>query len=242
MGLLVGCNVIWRTQPNVRVETRIEGDVSTTLYHTPAGTVSASQRTHVGRIADGGTIHMDRLIRGVKDYDPVISMIEDTEFHLDRASYDNTVRDLGGDGIVRSGGLTPPYLSSMGYLRLEDWTYTQYDHPTQFARLLSALERQQEKLLPLVVDSPTELLVCGSTHDGYGPGRYREHALPFYERTIPQLRAAGKICSIHAHNSQLRLYAELLAETGVQVIEASRRPLFRTCPSQKRARCGATRR
>lgn len=233
MGLLVGCNTIWRTQPNVRVETRMEGDVSITLYHTPAGTVSASKKTHVGRIADGGTVHVDRLIRRVEDYDPVIFMIEDTEFHLDSAAYENTVRDLGGDGIVRSSGLTPPYLSTMGYFRLEDWSYTQYDYPDQFARLLSALERQQERLLPFVVDSPTELLVCGSTHDGYGPGRYREHALPFYERTIPQLRAAGKICSIHAHNSQLRLYAELLAQTGVQVLEAYTPPPISDLPIEE---------
>jgi hypothetical protein len=233
MGLLVGCNVIWRTQPNVRVETRTEGDVSVTLYHTPAGTVSSSERTHVGRIADGGTVHVDRLIRKVEDYAPVIFMIEDTEFHLDRASYENTVRDLGGDGLVRSAGLTPPYLSSMRYFSLENWSYTQYDHPTQFARLLSALERQQEKLLPLVLQSPVELLVCGSTHDGYGPDRYREHALPFYKRIIPQLQVADKICSIHAHNSQLRLYAGLLAETGVQVIEAYTPPPISDLPIEE---------
>jgi hypothetical protein len=210
MGLLVGCSAVWQTQPHMRVETRIEGDVRTTLYHTPAGTVSASQKTHVGRIADGGTIRVDRMIRGVEDYDPVIYMVEDTEFHLDSASYDNTVRDLGADGIVRSSGVTPPYLSSMGYFRLEDWSYTQYDHPDRFARLISALERQQERRFPFVLDSPVELLSCGATHDGYGPEPYRAHALPFYEQYIPRLKAANKICSIHAHNSQLRLYAHLL--------------------------------
>jgi hypothetical protein len=230
MGLLVRRSAVWQTQPSVSVETRIEGNVTKTLYHTPVGTVSVSQRTHVGRIADGGTIRMDRMIRQVSDYDPVIHMIEDTQFHLDGSSYDNNVRDLGGDGMVRGAGLTPPYLNSMRYFGLEDWSYAQYDHPHQFARLISALEKQQEQLLPFAIDSPAELLSCGATHDGYGPERYRTHALPFYQKYIPQLKAAGKICSIHAHNSQLSLYADLLAETGVQVIEAYTPPPISDLP------------
>ena len=230
MGLHVGGKAIWRTQPHVRVESRVEGDVSRTLYHTPEGTVSASRRTHVGRIADGGTVHLERMIRRVEDFDPVTYMIEDTVFHLDSQSYFDAVRDLGGDAIIRGGGLTPPYLNSMRYFGLEDWCYAQYDHPGPFARLVSALEREQERLLPFVVDSPIEYLSCGSTHDGYGAERYRTHAVPFYQEVVPQLKAAGKICSIHAHNSQLRLYADLLAQTGVQVIEAYTPPPISDLP------------
>jgi hypothetical protein len=220
MGLCLRCRAVWSETTEVAVEHKTEGDISRVIYHTPVGSVGQAARTHVGRISDGESVATEWLIKEVADYQPAIFMIEHTIFHADYEGFLAHVRDIGSDGIVRLDGLSPPYDGTSSYFSLEGWAVGQREHPEQFAQLLAALERRAERLLPLVLAAPGELTSLGSLSGIYGPKQYRQYVVPFYRRYAPQLRAGGKLCALHAHNSNLSAFKDLVGQTGVPVVEA----------------------
>ncbi len=220
MGLCLRRSGVWWERPDVGVEQRTDGDLSYAIYHTPKGSVRSARRTHVGRISDGESIEAEWMIKEVADFEPVIFMLENTVFHANYDSFLAEVRDVGSDGIVRFDGMGPPYDRTEGCFSLEDWAQMQHEHPEEFARLLAAAARQVERLAPLVMEAPAELVSLGSLSGIYGPRQYERYALPFYEKYVPEARAAGKITTLHAHNSNLSVFAELVGRTGVPVIEA----------------------
>jgi len=231
MGLCLRRAVIWSECPNVDVEIKAERDITTTVYHTPDGDVWTRERTHLGRIGDDTSSLLDGMIKGVEDYDPAIFMIEDTVFHVDESIYSDTALEVGVDGIISDRGLWPPYDATSRYFGYDygivnphqgivNWIYEQQHHPGHFARLLEALERREERRFQSVVASPVRLISLGSLDGHYGPERWREHVLPFYEKYVPRLQAEGKICVLHAHASNLAAYRDAIAQTGVYVVEA----------------------
>lgn len=226
MGLLLRRPVVWSERPNVRVERAVEGDIETTTYHTPVGSVFTRRRQHLSRTHGGRSTEIEGLIKGVEDIDTVIFMVEDTVYHADPAAYVDANRDVGQDGIVRITGPSAPYdraLGDFGYSTAEglnNWVYTQMDHPDHLQALIDAYARDVQKLLPFVVDSPGELVALGSVNGLYGPRQFQEHVLAFYQEVVPYLQSRGKICTCHAHLPQLASHAELLRATGARVIEA----------------------
>ena len=95
------------------------------------------------------------------------------------------------------------------------------DHPDHFARLLEAQERFEERRLQLVADSPAEFIGFGWLEGLWGPEQFRKYELPFYQKWVPYLQSRGKICALHCDATRnLRAYAEVIAETGVDVVEA----------------------
>jgi hypothetical protein len=230
MGLCLRVPTVWAATPNVAVENRTEGNTAVTIYHTPGGDVSTRTRGHVGRIAGSGGIEAEGMIRTVEDFDPVISMIEDTVFYYDDGPYRNAVRDVGRDGIVRDWGIdprfeSPPYGATRRYFGevygLERWVYAQRDYPDHFARLLDAHTRMEERRLQLVAQSPAEFMAFGWMEGLWGPDEFRRYELPFYREWVSYLQSRGKICALHCDATKnLSRFAELIAQTGVAVVEA----------------------
>lgn len=231
MGLCLRRPVIWCEYPHVDTQVQSEAHISTITYRTPMGDVSVRQRTHVGYMRDDVSCQMDGLIKDVGDYGPVIFMIEDAVFHVDTRLYAGATSDIGADGIVRDSGPRPPYDEASRYFGynygvinphqgLVNWIYHQEHHAGHFARLLAALQEQQKRRLEAVLASPVDFVSLGSLDGHYGPERWREHVLPFYKESVPTLRSAGKVCALHAHARGLTIYKDLIAETGVDVVEA----------------------
>jgi hypothetical protein len=220
MGLCARRSSIRSTTPDVWVESHTNGDIIENIYHTPVGDVSTKRRTHLGRISDSGSVQLEWMIKDVKDYEPVIFMIENSTFSPNEEGYYKPVRDLGADGIVRGSGLTAPYDSSEGYFGLFKWGTEQYDHPQHFSRLLQALEKRAERMFPYIINSPADFIAFGGLSGSYSPREYERYILPFYKNYVPLLREKGKICAMHAHASNLWGFKDLIGQTGVDVIEA----------------------
>jgi len=220
MGLCLRRQGIWSEMPDVEVEQKTEGAIAYTIHHTPKGSVRSAWRTHVGRISDGESIEAEWMIKEVADFEPVIFMVENTVYHADYEGFLAHARDVGTDGIVRLEGPGPAYDSSEEFFSLEDWAQAQHDWPEEFGRLMDALGRRLVRMMPLVLEAPGEFVSVGSLSGIYGPRQYEEYALPFYKEYVPQLVEAGKIPALHAHNSNLTAFGELVKETGVPVVEA----------------------
>jgi len=225
MGLCYRCSTVWPQMPNVGVETQERDDITTITYHTPEGDVSVRTQRHSERLTTGGgTIQLDGMIKGVKDYDPVIFMIEDTTYYTDTSNYSDLRRDLGSDGVIWENGFEPPYNATQGYFGayhgLEKWIYDQIDYPDHFAELLKALERRAERMYPLLAESPADVIGLGDFQGNYSPKDFERLVLPFYEKYVPLLQTGGRICKIHAHASNLNGFKGVLKRTGVDMMDA----------------------
>jgi len=220
MGFCVRCGTVWSEQPNVSIETIVNGNAVTTVYKTPEGEVSTRVKTHLGRGIESQQLH--GLIRSEADYDAVICMIDDTIYHEDYGDFDHAVRDLGCDGIVRGSGIEPSYYESVWFYwpSLSDWVVAQYKYKQEFQKLLRALERRTERLLPLIIDSPAEFISFGGISGHYGPAQFEKYDLPFYQKYTRILKGKGKICAAHAHSSNLKSLKHLIGKTDLAVIEA----------------------
>jgi hypothetical protein len=226
MGLVVRKPTVWAATPRVPVEERIEGELSVFIYHTPKGDLRAAYKQHSGRLyIEEAGICVEGLLKGLPDYEPLIYMIEDTEFRVDNSLFTDTVRDLGADGLFTEYGCAEtPY----GYARylfgessgFDKWVFEQADHPREFARLLEAINAREERRMQLIAESPSEYIRLGDIDGSWGPEVVRRHDLPFIKKWVPYLQSRGKILCVHAHAINLAFFKDLVAEMGYNVVEA----------------------
>jgi hypothetical protein len=228
MGVCKRISTISASMPNVSIEQRVDGDTTLSIYHTPEGDVCTRSKGGLGRINDAQVVEVEGMIKEVKDYDPVIFMLDDTTFSIDNSVYYDNVRDLGTDGIVRDFALdyeAAPYGATRRYFgeinSLERWVFAQMDHPDHFAALLEAQTRRDERRLTLMADSPAEFLGLGWFEGIWGPAQFKKYELPFYQKWVSELQSKGKICALHCDATKnMRAYQDLIAKVGFKVIEA----------------------
>jgi hypothetical protein len=226
VGLVVRKPTVWGATPNVTAEKKIEGEVTVTIYHTPLGDVREGHIQHAGRLyIDEAGFCVEGLFKSVADYDPIIFMIEDTQFHINNSLYYDTVRDLGGDGLFTEfASAMTPYGATRyvfgGSVGFDRWIYEQADHPEQFERLFQALVNREECRMQLVGESPGEYVRVGDIDGSWGPEVVKRYDLPFLKKWIPYLQSKGKICGIHAHALNLAYFKDLIAQMGFDVVEA----------------------
>lgn len=233
MGLLKRVEEIWSSIPGLQEEHTVHDDEFHITSHTPVGSVSAAWKGHVGRIDDRGEVQTAWMIKRKEDFAPVFFMVDNTQFHADYAVIQDNARDLGEDGLVRGSGLGPPYDSLEYYFGLVNWSYAQSDYPGLVEQLYEKLCEKEARLAPFVLDSPAEYVSFGSLSGSYSPRQFKRYTLPFYQKYIPLLKQRGKICALHAHNSNLLAFKDVLHDTGVQVIEAYTPPPLSDCPIQE---------
>lgn len=230
LGLVLPREVVWCEYPHVEMDVQTNGDIVTTLYHTPAGTLSQRQRRNLGPLPDGCCATLDGLIKGPGDYAAARYLAEDALWHVDAGAYNDVSFEIGGDGVVRCQGPRPAYEVSLSLYggfhgavqqrqALVRWAAEQDRFAEGFAQLLAAIEAQEERQLAAVLSSPAWWVTLGQNDGVLGPARRREHVLPFYQRVTPQLHGAGKVASLHAHATNLRSFGGLIAETGVDLVE-----------------------
>jgi hypothetical protein len=225
MGLLIRLATVCEETPNVSTEVKLEGNTILTIYHTPIGDITTRSRKHIRRISDDNILlDLDGLIKGVKDYDLVIFLIDDTKFSFDPDIYLDAGSDVGQDGLVRDVAMNPPYGLSRylfgGSTGMNLWSYEQFDHPDHFDRLMAALIRREERRLELSIQSPAKLFSFGDLDGTWGPENVIKYDLPLLKKWVPRFQEAGKKCSLHAHALNLHLFKDLIAEIRFDVIEA----------------------
>ena len=231
MGLVLPRSVVWSEHPHVEIEDQAQGDIETTTYHTPQGTLFQRHLRNLGALPDSACGVVDGLLSSPGDYAAMTAMAEDAIFHVDPSQANDTDFEIGADGVVRCEGPRAPYdLACEAYgcyrgapqMRREliRWAAEQESNAQAYSQLLEALGRQEEKRLEAVLDTKVQWVSLGRLDGLYGPARWREHVLPYYQEVVPRLHTAGKQVSLHAHAANLGAFKALIAETGVDLVEA----------------------
>ena len=221
----------WSGWPNVKFKTRTEGAVETTIWETPAGTVSSQRRTFLSRVVSAGRSRIEvARVEDVEDLDAVIYAIEDEAFYRDDVQYDYLQYDLGQDYLIKVAGPCEPYETSFIYFDdgtprgLEIWRSVQRDHPDRFAALLKALERREERRFDVIAGAPGEVVCLRGLSNRCDPEAFRQRALPFLRRYVALLHEGNKVLCLKTHATDLSAYVDLIPATGVDVIDGFNPP------------------
>jgi len=230
MGLVLPREVVWLEYPHVQLDQQTTGDIATTLYHTPSGTLRQRRRLNLGRLPDSACATLDGLIAGVADYEAAAFVLQDAVYHVDASTYNDTALEIGADGVVRCQGPRPAYEVSLelygaypGAVQARRaqalWAAEQERFPREFERLLEAAERQQYRCMEAAAASPVPWIALGRIDGMPSAERLAARVLPFYRQAVPRLKAAGKVTSLHAHAGNLRSFVDLIGESGVDIVE-----------------------
>ena len=220
LGIVGGCGLCKTSMPNVRVETRTEGDYVYTTYHTPVGEASSKIRTGLKFQSPGGSAIVEHPIKGIEDIEVIRYMFEDVVYEPDYDSYGQLESELGVDGVITSGiGYTPLMEIIINQMGFKTFAMTLVRHPEAIDELVEAFGRKQIELLKILADSPVEIIGLGDNIDGVfvSPSLFEKYLLPYYNKYAELLR--GKVIMSHM-DGRLRVLKKLIANTKLDVIEA----------------------
>lgn len=222
LGIVSGCSVCKSSAPNVRVETRTEGDYVYATYHTPVGKASSVIRTGLKFQSPGGSAIVEHLVKGIDDIKVLKFMIEDTVYEPDYENYGQLEDEIGSDGIVTSGiGYTPLMEIIINQMGFKTFATMLFRHPEAVEELVEVLGRKQTEALRILADSPVEIVSLGDNIDGVfvSPHLFEKYLLPYYNEYSSLLKGKGKVVMSHM-DGRLRVLKDLIAKTKLDVIEA----------------------
>ncbi len=198
------------------------------IYQTPVGDIS--HEVCVGSMRTSSLdwkVPATSLIKDVQDYQPLIYMVDDTVFHLDCNVFGLMDEDLGDDGILHMIAGLPPYVESQYMLGLTHWSYERHDHPAQFASLLEALERRNDRYMAKLAQMDAfQMVYLGDMSDNLGPQDYEQYMLPYFQKYAALFRDAGKKCGIHIHAKLLKRQKEVLKKMAPDFLESYTPPPY----------------
>lgn len=208
--------VIWRSEiRDVEVRTRRPGEMETvTEYVTPAGSVTERFRTtdclRRNAIQDA---QVEFVLKRREDYRVVEHIIQHTHYLPAFEQYEQYEREVGDDGypMVNCGDCPfHHWLRTLvgydrGYYHLSDYT-------GEAERLLDVLtDSFRRRVWPLMLDSPARLLMHGHhlSSQMTPPPLFERYILPYYRELSSQMRARGKVLTLHADNDTRQILGHI---------------------------------
>ena len=201
----------------------MEGDLSTTQYHTPYGTLTCRDRMSVElRDAAGTAARIEYPFKGLQDYDALRFFVEHTQVVDNYEAYGRFVNDIGIDGLaVPYTGHLAAHQLMIFFMGYETFYYQLHDHPTQLETLIGALTEQQRQILILAAGCPAQAIEVGGNYDEQmtPPPIFDTFFAPFYREAREILTRGDKVLVVHG-DGEMRVLLEKLMACGIQVVEA----------------------
>jgi len=207
----------------VEITSRREGNLLTTEYHTPVGSVRTVTRfsEELDRQGLPGRI-IEYPLKEPRDYRVWEWIVENTYWVPNYEAYEAYDKEIGGDGLpmVQVGDVPfHEFLENLaGY---EHGFFHLQDYPREVKHLLGLMtEVQKERLWPVLGDSPARLLLHGLhlSSQFTPPPLFRRYVLPYYEELMPFLHERGKAVAMHADNDT-SLILDLIEQAGWDMVE-----------------------
>ena len=198
----------------VKVESRFDGPLKTTVYETPQGTLREVTRHGY---------HIEYPVKGPEDMIVMAYVLDHTEFLFDAHAFEVADRAFGERGVVQEYYPRSPLqrliISWMGF---EATIYALNDYPHETHDLMKCIEAWDDGMYEVIESSPVEILNFGENIDAFidSPRLFADYLLPYYNKRVDQLHRAGKFCHIHMDGA-LKPLLPLIKETHFDGIEAA---------------------
>jgi hypothetical protein len=187
-------------------------------YVTPSGTVAEEYKWGYAVLE----WPCEWMIKDLRDYGIVESIIEDTEYFPNHEEFLSTQEVMGDDGIVfvqtPKSPLQSMLLDLMGYKR---FSLDYHLHRHEFEELYRVFFKKQLELYKIVAESPTEVVDLDDNINGIvtSPRLFEQYCMPFYEEVATILHKRDKILMVHL-DGKLKCLRDLIAKTNIDVVEA----------------------
>lgn len=213
---------LWKEEmPNVRLETKTDGNIVTKTYHTPLG--DATRKERIGLREGAGSFWVvEHLIKDVADFEIIEFMTEDTVYTPDYERFYEAQRNLGDDGLVFVwAGRSPIQEMQVELMGCETFAKALYKHPKEFESLRRALEKRTDERYRIIAGSPVEIVngTDNISSETVSPKLFEKYVIPFYKKQFQLLSKKGKILEDHM-DGKLKCLKDLIAKTDLHVVEA----------------------
>ena len=228
LGILRSWPVCSTSTPNVDVQTRTfwqDGKKhALRTYHTPVGSVSEKIAFASGYYNEGQVSEwiIEYMIKDLLDYETVRFIVEDTIHEPDHEGFARAQQRLGDDGLLlASMERCPIQHLSIKLAGLERLAFDLHDEPQVVEGLLDAMEKKQDEIYSIGVESPAELIWSPDniSTSRTSPRWFERYILPFHNRHATAVHDAGKLYVAHMDGA-LAGIVNLVARTDLDIIEA----------------------
>jgi uroporphyrinogen-III decarboxylase len=217
------------TLEDVTVTEAREDDRITRTLTTPLGPISETSLHIAGAETDFIT---DHLIKGPEDYEKVLYIITHQRLTPRYEQTQQTVDELGEDGVVQINAGSPPLTAFFRYLPQERVIFEFHDHPERLDRLAASHHEHQLELCRLAAAAPAEVVIAYSadiTTRLISPRMFERYALPYLQEYARILHAAGKLFIIHTCGD-VRALLPMMRESGIDGIDSLSEPPLGNTP------------
>lgn len=208
---------------DVEISKTTKGDLTTTRYNTPHGTLTCRDRMCPElREAAGTGARVEYPFKSPEDYAALRFLIENTEVVENYEAYALVVDEIDTDGLALPfSGHLPAHQLMIFFMGYQTFYYQYHDHPTQVESLVEALTDQQLKILTLAANCPAQAIEVGANYDEQmtPPPVFAKLFAPFYQHARQILAQGDKILVVHGDGEMKGLLKSLM-DCGVQVVEA----------------------
>lgn len=166
--------------------------------------------------------HLEYRLKTAEDFRIYEYLLQDEEWYWDQAAYEREVAAVGGRGIpqfyFRRSPIQGLYIENMGF---ENTVLFSFDHPDVIARFVEAATAADDIMYDVLCKAPIDVLNFGENIDAFmdPPPTWRKLLLPYWEKRVAQLQAAGKKTHIHIDGAMKPLI-KLIRQSPFDAIEA----------------------
>ncbi len=205
------------------VEESTENGLTTTIWRTPYGDLTARDRMSEELMeAAGAGARIEFPFKSAADYDALRYIIEHTDVVENFDAYGRFVDSIGGDGIALPfSGHLPAHQLMLQFMGYERFYYELFENEDRVLGLVELLTDQQRRILDLAATCPAQAIEVGGNYDEQmtPPPIFDRFFAPFYREAREKLSSAGKVLAIHG-DGEMRVLLSKIMECGVQVVEA----------------------
>jgi len=199
--------------------------------------------------ADGSWCPVEHFCKEPRDLEIIREMVDATRYSPNFGRVQAAMDEMGGQGI----GDLPIHRSPFGkvvheYLGFEQTAYALFEEEAYIKDFLAFQEQKDLELIRLATQAPAPIVILSDHADEIliSPPQYKTYCIPFYQKAVPILHAAGKLVSTHL-DGNFKGFFPILAETGFDLLDGcTPAPMFNyeveelaaALPSGMKAYCG----
>ncbi|MDR1111197.1 MAG: corrinoid protein [Deltaproteobacteria bacterium] len=213
--------------PDVEVETILEGDYTTQIYHTRKGDVRTRTMYSDEMRASGASITWidEHVIKTPADYEVVAHIFENLAVTPNYEEFqdwlENEVGDNGVGAAFASLASSPIHHVQKEFLDATDFYFHYNDHARHMARLGEGLSVFYDRIFRVILASPAKVILWGANFDDMitYPSYFVKEIQPWLRKVGPAFRDNGQVCICHCDGENHGLM-DILPDSGFQVAEA----------------------
>jgi len=211
----------WKVEyTNLEVEIKKDPPRTTTIWHTPLGSVSL---TTVLTVQEGPWIayEVKYPFTGKEDYAIIAHILENTHLVPNPDEYYKKAAMLGEDGLVMTGMASySPMQAVMRYwIGYDKFFYELHDNKPQIERLFELEKEVAKQKIKIVSELPLEMVqLCANWSDEFHTPLFAKYFVPWLKETSDYFHSIGKVTRVHADGEMKRLIP-YFPETGIDVAE-----------------------